>query len=266
MKLPTPAESPRILSASSPLERLRGGRGAGAPLVTWILTAAMLIVSVPTVIFPALNGVFGGVGYRAYPWQVFSSAFQHGWPGFPLLLHLILDLVILQFTAPIVERMLGAARFLGLTLLSILCYWIARMLTGLDANGSSVFIWSYAPMLFLALTLARSRGWRKGAATEEFRFTLTIMWVFVTLAMAVFLFLGGVDPLRALLYGNAFHISATVAGFAGAAVWRGHVLRRIESEDFGRGPADRAAVGAALCIPLFFLLVLVLWLLGLVKP
>lgn len=80
-----------------------------------------------------------------YHWQVFSSAFEHGWPGFLMLPHLIGNLLLIGIIGVAAEKIQGAARFLVLTLFATLCYWIARRLIGWCTNRSSVFIWSCAP-------------------------------------------------------------------------------------------------------------------------
>ncbi len=232
-------------------------RHEGNP-VTHALVAAMLVVSVPTMFWGRLNHVFGGIGEMRYPWQVFSSAFEHGWPGFPLLLHLVLNLALMFTAAVMAERLLGSARFLALSLLAICCYWLTRqILFPLQANGSSVFIWSYAPILLAAVLQTRRAGGPFGEAYRRATGLLFVMWVVVTVALSVFLALGGVDPVSAVLYGNAFHLSGTVAGFLGVALWRGHVLNRLRKGAFPQSGWDRTAAKAGFAIPLLFGILLV---------
>ncbi len=223
----------------------------------------MLLCSGATLLFPGLQDVFGGIGPLAHPWQLFTSAFEHGGPGFPLPVHLALNLVLLAKTGPPAERLLGPARFLVLTLVSILFYCLAQRATGVEANGSSVFIWSYGPVLFCALRLAgMDRG--DGANQSEFRVTLWILWVAVPFGFAVFLALGGVDFWLALSLGNIFHFTATLAGFLGVWRWRQLIGRRLKEGDYPDLPGDRMATAGAWGVPLLMLSILVLAAAGLI--
>lgn len=237
---------------------LEPGRHNGSP-VTWSLTAAMLVVSLPTMVWPRLNFIFGGIGEIRHPWQVFASAFEHGWPGFPLIVHLILNLLLMASVAVWTERLLGSARFLGATLLAILFYWVTRLLLyPLQANGSSVFIWSYAPLLLGAILETKRIGGPFGEAYEHAKTLLFIMWAVVTVAMAGLLIAAGVPFWTALLYGNAFHFSGTLAGFVALLAWRGHLRRRVRENAYFQSKADRAAAWVATAIPAFFGVILVL--------
>lgn len=57
------------------------------PFVTIALLSGMLLVSVATLFDSRFYGVLGGVGASRYPWQHVTFAFEHGWPGMPLLPH-----------------------------------------------------------------------------------------------------------------------------------------------------------------------------------
>ncbi len=203
--------------------------------------------------------MFGGIGDLRHPWQVFSSAFEHGWPGFPPIIHLALNLLLMFSVAVTVERLLGSARFLALTLLSILFYWVARwLLFPLQANGSSVFIWSYAPVLLVAVLETRRAGGPFGEAYRQATHLLFIMWAVVSGAMGVFLMLSGLSPWSALACGNAFHFSATLAGFVGAALWNRHIRLRVRRQEYRQSGLDRAATWAATAIPIGFAMILAL--------
>jgi hypothetical protein len=236
---------------------------AGLPVVTILLVTAMLVVSVPTLLQPELYRVFGGVGSLDYPWQVFSSAFEHGWPGFPLLPHLLIDLLLILVVGVAAEAMLGAARFFALTVAAIGCYWLARALTGIEANGSSVFIWSYAPIVLLGVLHTARHGGSGGSVYERLRSMLIIMWIVVPLVLGGLALARGANPMMAIPVANVFHISATVAGFGGALAWSDWVTRRLSGGDFERSRADRAAVVLCAAIPAFFAVVLVLAVVGL---
>lgn len=235
------------------------GRGAGdVPTVTYALIAAMAIVSLPTLAHPRLYAVFGGVGTLEYPWQALTSAFEHGWPGVPLLPHLIGNLVLIWLVGPAAERLLGAWRFLVVTAAALALYVAARWLTGLEANGASVFIWAYAPIVFV--------GRRRLARTEDmekYNVVLFIMWVAVPLGMGLVIALSAsVGPLLALAAGNAFHASATVAGVAAALLWRRRLRETQPASETQPSRLDRTARPIALLIPVSLAALLLAALIG----
>ena len=177
-------------------------------MVTYALIALMLIVSLATLIWPSLSGVLGGVGVMSHPWQPWMAVFLHGWPGMPVLLHLTGNLVLLALVGPSVERRLGSVRFLVVTLLAIFAAGIVRILSGVEFNGASAFIWAYAPFLWLLV--------RNGEQTDKAGI-LYVMWLIVPLAMGLLLTLNGTHLITAFLLGNLYHLSGTVIGFG--AVW-----------------------------------------------
>jgi len=177
------------------------------PMVTYILMVIMLIVSLSTFIWPSLTGVLGGVGVISYPWQPWTAVFVHGWPGMPMWLHLVGNLVLLAFIGPSVERRLGSVRFLAVTLLAIFVAGIVRILSGVEFNGASAFIWAYAPFLWLLI--------RSGQHTDKTGI-LYVMWLIVPLVMGLILILDGTHPLKAIVLGNLYHLSGTVIGFGAA--------------------------------------------------
>jgi len=231
------------------------------PPVTHSLVAAMLIVSLSTLVFTSLYGVYGGVGELDYPWQLLTSAFEHGWPGVPLLPHLIGNLILIWVMGRGAERLLGGWRFLALTAAALALYGITRQSTGVDANGASVFIWAYAPVVFVG-----RRRLRQVDDVEKYNVLLWVMWVVVPLAMGIIIAASTrIGFVLALLLGNAFHLSATLAGVGAALFWR----RRLHSQrslEAGLAPSRGDVIGrlAALLIPASMLALLIAWLVGLV--
>jgi membrane associated rhomboid family serine protease len=220
------------------------------PLVTWALAAGILVVSVPTLFLPRLYDVFGGVGRLRHSWQAATSIFEHGWAGVPLVPHLLGNLALLFILGPTAERLLGSARFLAVCSLAGVLYAATRSLTGFDGNGASVVIWSWGPVVWLARRRAGAVGEADRVRLERAVPALWILWLFVPLGMAGILIAGGHGPLLALFGGNAFHISATAAGFAGALLWRGRTAERLERGEGPPGAGDKGAGYAAFLIPL----------------
>lgn len=192
-----------------------------APLVTYALIAGMLVVSLATFIYPQLYDIVGGVGRLQYPWQWVTSAFEHGWPGVPLLPHLIGNLLLISIVGSDAERLLGSARYLVLTGLALVLYWATRTLTGLDATGASVFIWAYAPVVFFGQRYAYAKG---SEGRHELAAILIVMWIIIPFGMGILVSLSSdIAPLIALPIANAFHISGTVAGSIGTWVWKDEI-------------------------------------------
>ena len=177
--------------------------------VTYLLLAIITLVTIATLLWPPLANVIGGAGELNYPWQPWTAVFLHGWPGVPRLLHLAGNVVLIIVVGLPVERWLGSARFLLVTVLAIVAAGFARFLTGLPFNGASAFIWAYAPLLWLLIR----RGQERDKAP-----LLWVMWLIVPAAMGIILALGGAPLPQAWLWGNVYHLSGTVVGFAAAAL------------------------------------------------
>ena len=244
------------------IEDLFDAELTGRPLATYVLAVAMLVVSLPTLVYPAFYEVFGGVGIPAYPWQILSSAFEHGWHGVPLLPHLLVDLLLIFIVGVAAEGMLGSARYLLLTVLAIAFYWFARQVTHFEANGSSVFIWAYTPIVFVGLLRARRLGGTGGPVYERLRSMLVVMWLIIPLALGGLAATRGVGLLVAVPRANLFHISALVAGVVGGTIWWRHIDRRVSSGQVARSRIDAAAVSIAAIIPVFFMVLVILTILG----
>lgn len=181
------------------------------PLVTYTLIAIMVIVSLSTFIWPPLTGLIGGVGELTYPWQPWTAVFLHGWPGMPMLPHLLANLVLLVLVGLPVERQIEPYPFLLVTLVAIIAAGVVRVITGVEYNGASAFIWAYAPLLWWQ---ARKKGVVDQAPL------LGVMWLIVPLAMGIILALNGNALLSALFWGNVYHLSGTIVGFAFIWFWQ----------------------------------------------
>lgn len=242
--------TPRSVSPST--EVLDAPDALPRPAVTYALAAAMLVVSVPSMFWLDVNGAFTGVGPIRYRWQILSSAFQHGWPGVPVLAHLAGNLFLISIVGPVAERAIGSFRFLLVTLGAIAAYSWARQSTGIEANGASVFIWAYAPIVYWSVRGANPSGGLYG----RIRGALIIMWIIVPAAMTA-LTIRAVGPLLAFPVANVFHISATVTGLVGAFAWRDHARERIDDPPPALAGADLVAAIVAWLIPLSFSIIAV---------
>lgn len=231
------------------------------PFVTYVLMATMVIASLPLLLVPSLSGLWDGLGPPVFAWQHFTPVFVHGWPnGLPLLVHLLANLLLLSLVGPTAEKLLGQARFLLLAWLAILLFALARQVTGIEANGASAFIWAYSPLIWWAL---RDKEFGDEKWRSNGRAALWVMWMAIPLAMGFLLaFDAPGNPLAGLLWGNIYHLTGVVAGFAGLLLWRRLLDRRLAGESPHPSAADKAAAALSLLMPAFFVLLLALTAVG----
>lgn len=238
---PRELDRPAEEAAAEPGGRAAGGRALEAlvtpgetppPRVSWIFLALCLAVTLPSLVFPSLYDLFGGVEPRRHPWQLVTAVFEHGWPGFPGIVHLGLNLFLIVEVGRPCERLLGSLRFLALGLAAVAAGAAAQLAAG-GVNGSSLVIWAWGPPLAAALLHARRLGGTAGTPAHGRLLTpLVIMYGAVTVAMTVLPFAFGWrgNPLVALVRGNLFHLVATAVGLAATAVgwrWIGERVRRL---------------------------------------
>lgn len=208
------------------------------PWFTYGFLATCWLVTVPSLVFPSLYEVFGGIEPRAYPWQLFTAVFVHGWPGFPGIVHLALNsFLILECGVPC-ERLLATRRLLLLSAGAAVAN-AGTQLLGEGANGSSLVIWAWGPPLALAMIEARrrERGVVSGPEYARLRVVLLTMYVVVTLAMPLIPYALGWrgNPLLALLLANQYHLVATVVGVAAALLWRSRIREFVTAEGRAAG-------------------------------
>jgi membrane associated rhomboid family serine protease len=232
---------PRIDHA---LATLHDPDAATRPIVTYAFLAACVLVTVSTLLRPELYGVFGGIEPRAHGWQPFTAALEHGWPGFHGAIHLALNAVLILECGRPCERVLGNGRFFALSLLSLAANaWVVARSDGV--NGSSLVIWSWGPVLFVALAWARRRSVEIVATVsyQRIRGVLVLMYVVITVVMGLLPRLSGWGGglLHGLVLGNLYHLVATAVGIGFAAASVGHIRRRLAG--FGRSPESGHGAG-----------------------
>lgn len=178
---------------------------------------------------PEFYRQLSGIEPRTHWWQPITAALVHGWPAFPSWLHLGLNAFLILNAGVICERLLGSGRFLLLSLVSLLANALAIHLTE-GVNGSSVVIWSWGPVLFVALRTASTRRQARvaGRPVAEIHGILLLMYVVITILMAglPYLYDWWGNPLEAFIRGNLYHMVATVVGIGFAFVWRGYIAER----------------------------------------
>jgi membrane associated rhomboid family serine protease len=204
-------------------------RQGGSALATRAFLIACYLVTVPSLIYPRLYAIFGGIEPRAHAWQLFTAVFEHGWPGFPGALHLLLNTVLILECGVACERLLGTRRFVALSVAAAIAN-AGTQLAAEGANGSSLVIWAWGPPLMLAMIEARrlDPAVTSRPAYARARAILLIMYVGVTLAMPLIPFLLGWrgNPLVALLLANQYHLVAAIVGGIFALLYRERIRQR----------------------------------------
>ncbi|MFQ5605633.1 MAG: hypothetical protein ACE5HS_20365 [bacterium] len=242
----------------------------GKPFVTIIIAGSCLLVSVPTFFFPQLYRVFGGLKPLNFFWQKYSLSFQHGFDGFPLILHLGGNLLLLCYCGVFSEKILGAARFLLLTVAAMLVFAGVHSLPWLEGHGSSGIIWAYSPIVFTTLIIYRKSLPVIAESDSVFQrgiMILIIMWGVITILMTILPYLvGGKGNLFiALILGNIFHAAAVAIGFLFSFLWRNVILNKFHKlavnhdlSVFQHTFIDKLAIALSLLIPVNLLVILIL--------
>jgi len=210
-----------------------GRRRAPVPILTYSFLALCVLVTVPSIFIPSLYSYLGGTKPLTSNWQLLTLPFQHGFHGFPAILHLGLDALLLLYCGVFAERLLGRTRFALLTLAAMAAFAVAHQCPVVEGHGSSGVIWAYAPIVLVALRHERRKlrdGKRLHPYLELGEMVLVLMWGIITVIMTVLVYSLGYrgNPVFALLLGNIFHVSATLVGAALAYTWRDRIRGRLD--------------------------------------
>jgi membrane associated rhomboid family serine protease len=198
-------------------------------------------------------------------------SFAHGFPGFPLLVHLAANGVLFWFCGPFCEKILGTTRFAILVGTAIIGFSLTHMLFWVDGHGASGVIWALAPVVFVTLRVYRKTApeMKNDPTAQQSKIILFIMWIIVTFFMTLIPYFQGWqgNPLWAIVLGNTFHITATIIGFVFALSWRKHIENRLikilnREQVFKITASDRTVIWLSLLGPLFIIIILTLVITG----
>src|SRR6056297_835170 len=202
----------------------------GFPYFSIVFIACCLLVTVPTYFFPNLNYVLGGTKNKYYIWQYLTLIFQHGSYNVPIIFHLLTNVVIISFFGIIVERVLGAKKFLTLNLFSIITFYISLFyMNGLYGNGGSGIIWSYTSItVYIVFILWRNN---KKQLSKEILFYVFIIliiysWVFITISDFIIH--------EGLSVGIKSHLISVKLVFFFCFLWKDFIKKRIEDIPKGK--------------------------------
>lgn len=207
--------------------------------VCYLFAGCCIIITGTGILWPD-SQTFLGAFTSPVQWpQLFTVGFQHGFDAVSALLHLSFNLFVWWHIGRFTEKLLGSVITTIIMLTAMLTYaWVHHQFQ-MVGHGSSGIIWAYSPIILFALI--ESRRINNETKTDPYyrtlRQTLFVIWVLVTLFMAgVPMSISSNDmPIeQALFYGNLFHISATLTGFALAVLLKKRIaqnLKRIQTEN-----------------------------------
>lgn len=202
------------------------------PLVSYTFLLLCLLATLTSVAVPAVRDHLGGVAPRLHPWQPITAVFMHGWAGMPAIVHLALTGLLILACGPPVERLLGARRFVLLSVTAIAANAAVVALTP-GVNGASLVIWSWGPPLMLALWCAvrADPQVRQEPAWRGLRNLMILMYGAITVVMAALPYLFGWrgSPLIAVARANVFHFTAAGTGAVLAIWWRPYIGTRLRA-------------------------------------
>lgn len=233
-----------------------------APLQSYALMACSLGVTVATLVFPNLQHVFGSFDEGTDFMQRLTVAFQHGFEWRSSVVHLIIDLVLMAFIAVFTEKVLGAWMFFLLSISTLAWYSLVHTVFGMMGHGGSGLIWAFAPVVFYVLNEGRLLKTRSqfDELFRTFRLILAIMYLVIPVLMSIIpIYFDSETPLlRSIIYGNLFHITATLWGIGFTMLFREQIRVRLKQfakkKKFEPLESDRYAA----FLPWFYPLLIVL--------
>lgn len=224
--------------------------------VTYIYAGCCVVITVAGMFLPFFREYFG-IYDQVYEWpQLFTVGFQHGFDAISAALHLSFNLFILLHLGMLAERLLGSGMTAVTILASMLTYAFVHQEFDMVGHGSSGVIWAFAPVALFAMIESRKADPENASSDHYYRTLrqiLFVIWVLVTMIMAgipMSITDNQIGMGQALFYGNLFHISATLTGFAIAILNKRKIAETIKADIPVRAP-ERWGVYLILTVPVF---------------
>ena len=211
------------------------------PVFALTFLVLCVLVTVPSLLVTGLYDVFGSAGEREHAWQVLTSVFEHGFPGFPGYLHLAVTVFFILECGRPCERLLGTPRFALLSFAALganaLAQFMTRGVNGTEGvQGASLVILAWGPTLFIALLHARRSSPSARYQPEYGRLciTLILMYGVVPFLTPILPYSAGWEGsfIHALVLANLYHMVATAVGLAFAAHWFLEIRKGLEDVAF----------------------------------
>ncbi len=122
------------------------------PVLTYYLAIVATLITVLTIIFPNLYGVFGSTEGDISILKIFTVPFQHGFDRISAVALLILTLYFWITIGGFVEKVMGPDRFTLLVTTTVVLYALTEYLTGQPGHGLTPFVYAVIPVLFAIMS------------------------------------------------------------------------------------------------------------------
>ncbi len=196
--------------------------------VTYAFFFCCTVITLPGVFNSEYYALFSGELTNKRAWNYFMMVFQHGKIDEPLsiLIHYGLNMALLFTAGRWTEWLIGSYRFLFLTMLAWSTFILTQWISGIWINGSSGIIWAYSPFMLYLANQPLPEKFKQ--AQDMAKPLLWIMWGVVTVVMTFIplLFNPNHSFAHTLIYGNLFHLSATLTGLIVYFFWKQHSKKR----------------------------------------
>jgi membrane associated rhomboid family serine protease len=204
----------------------------GQPVLSILLFLDCMLVSLASLrhgMFPVFTTWNGFV----YPWQWYTTVFEHGWADVPMAIHLGGNMLVLLTCGIFIERLLGTKRFALVALIAFLAFTLPFAPFGRFGIGISWVVWPFGPLVALAVYYewkAAGKAVTRDAVFWLMAFTLFLMYVFVGFIFAVrFASSYQMGFLVGFLFGLLSHIIPTILGAIFAFKWRRLIRARMDA-------------------------------------
>lgn len=183
-------------------------------IVTLIFAVTCVIVSVPTYFDNSLFNVMASWSQPQFFWQYFSGTFEHGIePAWFLWVHLVLNLSMLLLFGFMIEKVLGSAKMLIISMAALVVNIIAFQLYCMNTHqaccGASAVFYAYGPIAFYLIVkvfLSNKRSVWRQPLWYVYLFEFSTMWIFI--------------PLISPYVTNLFHGIGFIVGIVFLYIWR----------------------------------------------
>jgi len=258
------------------LSRIYCSAPLGPPLISLLLFADCMLVSMAS-LRHGMFGIFTTWNGFVYPWQWYTTVFEHGWADVPMAIHLGGNMLVLLTCGAFIERLLGTKRFVLVALIAFLTFTLPFAPFQRFGIGISWVVWPFGPLAALAL-------YYEYRASGKAVFQDPVFWLLVFTLFMMYVFVGFIFGLRfadsyelgfliGFLFGLLSHMVPTMIGAVFAYKWRLLIRARLDAIRTSGGRAwvrggrfDRFLQICAVAITLSVVLIIILSLTGTITP
>lgn len=248
----------------------------GLPVISLLLFLDCMLVSLAS-LRHGMFGIFTTWNGFVYPWQWYTTVFEHGWADVPMAIHLGGNMLVLLTCGVFMERLLGTKRFVLVALIAFLTFTLPFAPFGRFGIGISWVVWPFGPLSAMALYYEYKASGR--AVTRD-----PVFWLLVFTLFMMYVFVGFIFGLRfassyqmgfliGSLFGLLSHIIPTIVGAVFAFKWRRLIKARLDAirksgadTSDGLDRSDRFLMFCAGMVTASVLLIISLSLAGVITP